>query len=358
MSWGGLEMNQIRNASWMRDRGHLVNVLVLSESPAFLEAKKLNLPILIVDKHKRHYDFFAAWKIYKTLKNLKVDCLILRNNFDLSLAATVSFYSRGKIKTLYFMEMQFSFPKKQFFRTWRYKFIDAWCCPLSYLKEQVIENTRMNPSKIHVVPSGIDFAKIQLLDKQKVRGSLDLPDSAFIYGVLGRIDPKKGQKLAVEAFGEISDKNNFLWIMGKQSNTKNLDYQLSLEQSITENNINQNIRLNSFSENISEFFSAIDALVVPSVNETVGMVTIESLAYQIPVIGTNSGGTREIIQDGKNGLLFHPNSVQDLKLKMKEIDLFNQQCDKNRLLESVNRFDKNKTCNLVEEIISEIKNKS
>ena len=34
-AWGGLEMNQIRNAEWMRDRGHTVVIFCLKDSPVY-----------------------------------------------------------------------------------------------------------------------------------------------------------------------------------------------------------------------------------------------------------------------------------------------------------------------------------
>jgi glycosyltransferase involved in cell wall biosynthesis len=49
--------------------------------------------------------------------------------------------------------------------------------------------------------------------------------------------------------------------------------------------------------------AGLDIIVVPSVNEPFGRVTIEAMAIGKPVIGTISGCTPEIIQDGVNGIL-------------------------------------------------------
>ncbi|KAA3634756.1 MAG: glycosyltransferase, partial [Calditrichaeota bacterium] len=48
-----------------------------------------------------------------------------------------------------------------------------------------------------------------------------------------------------------------------------------------------------------------------------GMVTREAMASSLPVIGTNSGGTPEIIEDNKTGLLFEPENAPDLVEKLK-----------------------------------------
>ena len=46
--------------------------------------------------------------------------------------------------------------------------------------------------------------------------------------------------------------------------------------------------------------------------ETVGMVTLESLASNTPVIGSNAGGTIELLQNGKLGYLFEPENSESL----------------------------------------------
>lgn len=354
MSWGGLEMNQIRNAIWMRDRGHRVIVFVLKQSPAYFEAEKQKLEIYCIEKHKKHYDFLSAWELYQKLKLLDVDCFIVRRTFDMSIAASISFFSKRKIKTLFFMEMQLSFSKKQFFRTWRYRYIDAWCCPLNYLKEQVLQNTNIKPKKTHEIPSGIDFNKIQKIDKQIARSKFNLSNDVQVLGVLGRIDPKKGQKLVVEAIDKLKNENIILMIMGVQDGSEKPEYLDSIIKFIDQQQLNNQIRILPFSDSTSDFFNAIDALIVPSENETVGMVTIESLAHGVPVIGSNRGGTREILNGNEFGVLFESQSVHDLKNKIENFDptLY----DKNTLMCGAMKFDKEKTCNLVEELILSLKN--
>ena len=48
--WGGLEMNQIRNAKAMQDRGHNVLILTLKNSATLFEAQQQNLPYYTFEK--------------------------------------------------------------------------------------------------------------------------------------------------------------------------------------------------------------------------------------------------------------------------------------------------------------------
>ena len=49
--------------------------------------------------------------------------------------------------------------------------------------------------------------------------------------------------------------------------------------------------------------------VFPSFAETLGMVTIESMALQKPVVNTSIGWAQELIDDGINGYLAHPTDI-------------------------------------------------
>lgn len=351
-SWGGLEMNQIRNATWMKERGHEVHVFVLVDSPAHKEAIKKELPVHIIHKHKRHYDFYHAYKLYKILNKLNVNCLIVRSTFDMSIAASVSFFSGRKIKTVFCMEMQLSFPKKQFFRTWRYRYLNAWCCPLNYLKEQVLANTNMNKEHIFIVPSGIDLSKIVDFPMGKAREQLNLPQNTNVFGILGRIDPKKGQKLVVETWEHIP--GAILLIQGDLNTKEHREYLQEIYALVEQKKLINRVVLFPFSSNTELFFSAIDALIVPSMNETVGMVTLEALAHQKPVIGSNAGGTSEILSNPRLGILFEPDSKVDLTLKIKEFTN-----DKNRFVTEdfkieIQKYDKNTICEKMEEIMSNL----
>ena len=59
--------------------------------------------------------------------------------------------------------------------------------------------------------------------------------------------------------------------------------------------------------------------MMASKGETFGMVTIEAMMCGLPVIGTESSGTPEILGHGKHGLLFEPNSVKDASKKIRTL---------------------------------------
>jgi glycosyltransferase involved in cell wall biosynthesis len=61
-----------------------------------------------------------------------------------------------------------------------------------------------------------------------------------------------------------------------------------------------------FRSPVAPFMSAVDALLVPAVNEPFGRTLIEAMLLGTPVIATNHGGNPEAINDGDNGYLVPP----------------------------------------------------
>jgi glycosyltransferase involved in cell wall biosynthesis len=67
-----------------------------------------------------------------------------------------------------------------------------------------------------------------------------------------------------------------------------------------------------FVEDTDELYRAHDVLLMSSQKEAFGRVTVEAMARGCVVVGTNSGGTPELITHGETGLLFDPSDASAL----------------------------------------------
>jgi len=83
-------------------------------------------------------------------------------------------------------------------------------------------------------------------------------------------------------------------------------------------------------DEIQEHYGRAAVFVMPSLIEAFGIVFLEAMACGVPVIGGNVGGTRELIQDGVNGLLVEPRDHRSLALKI--VSLFADEERRQRLI--------------------------
>ncbi len=97
------------------------------------------------------------------------------------------------------------------------------------------------------------------------------------------------------------------------------EYVNAMKQYIQNNNLEQFVVISGYSENVKEKIALNDILLMNSRAEGFGRVTVEGMLGGLLVIGRNSAGTAEIIQDGQNGILFdNDEQLKNILIKILE----------------------------------------
>ncbi|MCL6557351.1 MAG: glycosyltransferase family 4 protein, partial [Firmicutes bacterium] len=131
-------------------------------------------------------------------------------------------------------------------------------------------------------------------------------------GVIARLEPEKGHRYFLQAATTIlSEINNVIFlIIGTGSLEKELkDY--TRELGITDRVIFTGLR-----DDIPELLAQMSVVVLPSLNEALSLSLIESMCLGKPCVASNVGGIKELIEDGKNGLLVKPGDPNELAQKI------------------------------------------
>lgn len=158
--------------------------------------------------------------------------------------------------------------------------------------------------KIEMIYNGIDMKLLN--EKERIE------KEEFNVLLAGRIEEAKGQKEAILAMKElknigINKVNLYIIGSGDRESLINLCNQL---------NVADLVNIQGYSNNLFEFRKEIDFELVCSKNEAFGRVTIEAMMSSNPVIGANTGGTKELIIDGYNGYLYEQGNPKDLANKV------------------------------------------
>jgi glycosyltransferase involved in cell wall biosynthesis len=97
--------------------------------------------------------------------------------------------------------------------------------------------------------------------------------------------------------------NLTLVIVGGKYDGLGSEFEVSVNKLINELDLNDNVIMTGYVDDIESTIAALDVLVHAAEKEPLGRVIIESLLVETPVIGTLDGGIPEIIDHEKTGLL-------------------------------------------------------
>lgn len=347
-------MNQLRNAAWMMKLGHKVVVLTQKDSQFRKEAEKLTIPIELIDAPKKVFDFKGAFRIAKKIEKLGVTHLIVRDPKEMSVVGLAKRLSKKKFFLAYFMEMQIGIPKRDFIHTIRYKPFDLWACPLPWLQEQVKEMTKFPIERTAVIPSGLELDRFyNAVSKEEARELLELDPSKKYIGLAGRLDPQKGQLLLLDAFNQIQEKEvayNIVFL-GEPTHGEYADYSTVLDDFIRASSMQGRVHFRPFRKDVETFYAAMDIFVMGTKTETFGMVTIEAMASGCKIVGSNKGGTVEILNHGKLGYLYESENAEDLARKI-ELAIHDASFNVEIVKEAAYKYDHQLVCKEVEKALN------
>jgi teichuronic acid biosynthesis glycosyltransferase TuaC len=167
---------------------------------------------------------------------------------------------------------------------------------------------KFNP-RVFFIPNGFPV-QFRPLDKAECRSRLGLVSRKHVIFCLGDLVERKGFTYLVDAMARIRARRDdvICFIGGKGPEEKNLI------KKIHEHNLDDCVRLLGFIPDamVPVWMNAADLFVLPSIHESFGIVQIEALACGIPVIATDTAGSREIIASGDIGLFCKPADAASL----------------------------------------------
>jgi D-inositol-3-phosphate glycosyltransferase len=192
-------------------------------------------------------------------------------------------------------------------------FADGLIAPNPWERDQMIGQDAQ-PSKIDVIPCGVDLTLFKPLSSSRARRILGLSQRDFILYV-GRIDAIKGIDVLIRAIHRLSrgrlkggQELGLIIIGGEkeaggQEKSKEMD---RLRRMVTRMGLQDRVAFwgSQRQDWLPYFYAAAQALVLPSRYESFGMVALEAMACGTPVIASRVGGLQYTVEDEESGLLF------------------------------------------------------
>lgn len=329
-SWGGLEQVAASDALDVGSQGLPVRVLCLEGTPIHEHlARRKEVSVLPIDFRPRNtFDLGLRNELHR----LASEGTTLIHTHQTSLLGSISpwLYGHPSVALVASRHIMSNHDKRNFFHRAIYRRVDALVAMSETLKRNILATHPILERKVKVVNLGLDFdrfdpAKVDPL-RQRAEWGAD-PDTVVI-GLVGRIDPAKGQATFIRAAAgllmgsgsEAAGKKLKFVIVGEETRGSTRNTLAELKQMVAQFRIGTEVVFAGFSENVPEVMRAFDIFVMPSRQEAFGLVAIEAMAMGCPVIISGSGSAEEIIGTGEEyGVAVRPDDAFDLQHKLRRL---------------------------------------
>lgn len=192
--------------------------------------------------------------------------------------------------------------------------VDYFICNSNAIKNSNIRALGISERKVKVIYRGRNFDKLydSPVVPNDIRKGLGLNNQTIFLNV-SRLNKGKGQLDLINGFAKLNEKvpDSVLLIAGEGT------YRETLERMITDLNLEKNVFLLGYREDISSLLEVSNYFVFPTFYEGLPGALIEAIIAKIPIIVSDIPENRECLIEG-GALFFKPGNVNELYKKMLE----------------------------------------
>ncbi len=177
---------------------------------------------------------------------------------------------------------------------------DQVIVPSVFLKNLLVQELRINPEKINVIPNGIDISHFSSSgQKESVKLELGLPEMSHVVGIIANFSPVKAHKVllhAVPIILKFFPDTYFLLIGDGPLKHELMDLSNKL-------GISNNVKFLGYRADVNRLISSFDVGILCSKIEVHPISLIEMMASKVPIVAPTVGGIPEMVIHRENGLL-------------------------------------------------------
>jgi glycosyltransferase involved in cell wall biosynthesis len=182
-----------------------------------------------------------------------------------------------------------------------------------YARRALLRERIGRPEDVVTIHNGLPLERYERQPRGTLRTRLNLPDSAWLVGSLGRFTRWKGQGLFLRIAEEYIRRNPraHFALIGHAFN-EDQPFERELREFVRIRGLRERIHFVPFQRDVTVALSDLDVLLHTSEKpEPFGRVIIEAMSVGVPVIAARDGGVPEIITEGHDGLLATPGSLNE-----------------------------------------------
>ncbi len=298
-------LNLIKNLK----KDYEIKVLLLNEGKLVKELEKVGIDYYIIKAPlKVKYRYFwnilpVIFKIYQLLKKIKPDLIYANCFFAIKLLMPA--IRLLKIKTIWHKHVIIDKKYNSYLagQIRKYsKLVNIIIC-VSYAVRESLINIGVNKDKLKVIYNGIEIPELNIKkERKKIREKYKIKNE-FLIGTIGFFRENKGFDIFIKCAYELKKKiKNLKFILAGKSDIGTGSYEIKLRNLIRDLKLNDNFIFPGYVDRY-KILPAFDLFILSSYAEPFGLITLEALSLNIPVVAFATGGSKEIIKNGYNGFL-------------------------------------------------------
>jgi len=183
--------------------------------------------------------------------------------------------------------------------------------------EYEITSSKYPGKLVYYLPNGVDVGKFDRLTDNDFREKYQIPAEIKMILCLSRLDYQKNQEILIQLVDRLNSRGEKTHLVLVGPVTSESYYQKiteAVKSSSLESQVTIIKGLQPDDADLVKAYQAADVFILPSIHEPFGIVVLEAWASGLPVITSNAGGLKHLVQDGENGLIFD-GSLDDLENK-------------------------------------------
>lgn len=198
-----------------------------------------------------------------------------------------------------------------------------------------------------------DYYGNTVIDRKKMRESLNIPEDAFVVLSVGELNRNKNHEIILRAAADMNKDNVYYVINGEGEMREHL---LDIAKSV---GMSEKFILTGNVKNVNEYYKMADVFAFPSKREGLGLAALEAMAAGLPLVTSNKNGINDYAKDGVTGFMIDPDDEKGFTEALEEMYSsleLRKSVGKNNA-ERVQAFSEQRTDKIMEEVYRDVMRK-
>jgi glycosyltransferase involved in cell wall biosynthesis len=304
--WRGGQRQALFLVKVLQREGYPVHFVVQPESPLHKKASEAGVRVLPL-RMKSEFDLGAIFRLSREMKRRQCRLAHFHDAHGVAIGAAAA--RRAQVP-LRFISRRVDFPlKKSAFSHRKYtRDIDA-IIAISEGVRNVLLDSGIPSSLVHVIPSGIDFSPFEeVTPRDFLRKEFSFAPDDFLVGIVAALEDHKGHTYLIQASKILREQAPKIKII--VVGTGSLSF--VLDQQVRELGVEDIVFFLGFREDVPRILASLDLFVLSSHLEGLGSSLLDAMASRLPVVATQVGGIPEVVIHEETGLLVPPRNPEAL----------------------------------------------